>query len=233
MSSQSHPTINGPVTMFSAYGDFSVFSRRLRKGCQSIGVKLVGVPNDAAYKKILGDMFSFALENREPSSILLISGDRDFAPALHVLGQRGYTIILVIPLRVGVSSALSNAMMSDSTFECNDNLVSESMTSTSQSLTCTLDKVSAGALASSDQNDLTRVQRRDLNALRGQLVKLLELSGGCLPLIRLPVVYHKMYGRSLCVFEYGTSKLSRLLKKMDDLMTVQEKLKFIVDLIKE
>ncbi|CAA2985209.1 meiosis regulator and mRNA stability factor 1-like [Olea europaea subsp. europaea] len=109
MSSQSHPTINGPVTMFSAYGDFSVFSRRLRKGCQSIGVKLVGVPNDAAYKKILGDMFSFALENRPPSSILLISGDRDFAPALHVLGQRGYTIILVIPLRVGVSSALSNA----------------------------------------------------------------------------------------------------------------------------
>ncbi|CAA2973222.1 Hypothetical predicted protein [Olea europaea subsp. europaea] len=80
-----------------------------------IRVKLVGVPYDAAYKKILADMFSFALDNRPPSSILLISRERDFAPALHVLGQRGYTIILVIPLSVGVSSALSNA----SQFLCN------------------------------------------------------------------------------------------------------------------
>ncbi|XP_022875726.1 uncharacterized protein LOC111394194 [Olea europaea var. sylvestris] len=201
-----------------------------------IRVKLLGVPYDAAYKKILADMFSFALDNRPPPSILLISRERDFAPPLHVLGQRGYTIILVIPLSVGVSSTLSNAsrflwdwsnvarghgfvpqasaivarfpVISDSTFECNDNLVSESMTSTSQTFTCTLDKVSVGALAFSDQNDLTQVQQRDLNVLRGQLVKLLELSEGCLPLIRLPVVYHKMYGRSLCVFEYGTSKLS-------------------------
>ncbi|XP_022872780.1 meiosis regulator and mRNA stability factor 1-like [Olea europaea var. sylvestris] len=109
MSLRAHPTINKPVKMFSAYGDFSAFSRRLKKGCCRIGVQLVHVPNDAASKKTLVDMFLFALDNRPPSSILLISGDRDFAPALHVLGQRGYTIILVIPSRVGVSSALSNA----------------------------------------------------------------------------------------------------------------------------
>lgn len=54
-------------------------------------------------------MFLYALDNPAPSSIMLISGDVDFSPALHVLGQRGYTIILVIPSAVGVSSALCNA----------------------------------------------------------------------------------------------------------------------------
>ncbi|XWS54794.1 hypothetical protein CRYUN_Cryun10bG0119600 [Craigia yunnanensis] len=64
---------------------------------------------DAADKAILVDMFLFALDNPPPSSIMLISGDVDFAPSLHILGQRGYTVILVIPSGVGVSSALSNA----------------------------------------------------------------------------------------------------------------------------
>uniref|UniRef100_A0A0A9DIJ6 NYN domain-containing protein n=1 Tax=Arundo donax TaxID=35708 RepID=A0A0A9DIJ6_ARUDO len=54
-------------------------------------------------------MFLFALDNRPPSSIMLISGDVDFAPALHILGQRGYTIVLAIPSSVTVSSALSSA----------------------------------------------------------------------------------------------------------------------------
>ena len=54
-------------------------------------------------------MFLFALDNPPPSYIMLISGDVDFASALHILGQRSYTVILVIPSGVGVSSALSNA----------------------------------------------------------------------------------------------------------------------------
>ncbi|KAK3022558.1 hypothetical protein RJ639_047496 [Escallonia herrerae] len=112
MALRVHPVIKGAVTMFSAYGDFNAFPRRLREGCQRTGVKLIDVPNgrkDAADKAILVDMFLFALDNPPPSSIMLISGDVDFAPALHILGQRGYTVILVIPSRVGVSSALSNA----------------------------------------------------------------------------------------------------------------------------
>ncbi|KAK1439930.1 hypothetical protein QVD17_05755 [Tagetes erecta] len=112
MALRVHPMISGAVTMFSAYGDFNGFPRRLREGCQRTGVKLIDVPNgrkDAADKAILVDMFLFALDNPPPSSIMLISGDVDFSPALHVLGQRGYTIILVIPSGVGVSSALSNA----------------------------------------------------------------------------------------------------------------------------
>ncbi|KAI7744264.1 hypothetical protein M8C21_018099 [Ambrosia artemisiifolia] len=112
MALRVHPIINGVVTMFSAYGDFNGFPRRLREGCQRTGVKLIDVPNgrkDAADKAILVDMFLFALDNPPPSTIMLISGDVDFSTALHVLGQRGYTVILVIPSGVGVSSALSNA----------------------------------------------------------------------------------------------------------------------------
>ncbi|KAI3938524.1 hypothetical protein MKX01_030817 [Papaver californicum] len=79
MALRVHPIIQGAVTLFSAYGDFNAFPRRLREGCQRTGVKLVDVPNgrkDAADKAILVDMFLFALDNRPPSSILLISGDK-------------------------------------------------------------------------------------------------------------------------------------------------------------
>jgi NYN domain len=108
----AHPLVTGAVTSFSAYGDFNGFPHHLRKGCQRTGVKLVDVPNgrkDVADKAILVDMFLFALDNKPPCSIMLISGDVDFAPALHILGQRGYTIILAIPASVAVSNALCSA----------------------------------------------------------------------------------------------------------------------------
>lgn len=112
MALRVHPAVKGAVTMFSAYGDFNHFPRRLREGFQRTGVNLIDVPNgkkDASDKAILVDMFLFALDNPPPCTILLISGDVDFAPALHKLGQRGYTVVLAIPAGVGVSSALCNA----------------------------------------------------------------------------------------------------------------------------
>ena len=63
---------------------------RLREGFQITDVKFIDVPNgrkDAADKAILVNMFLFALVNSPPSSIMLIYGDVDFAPALHILGQ--------------------------------------------------------------------------------------------------------------------------------------------------
>lgn len=108
---RDHPYV-GAVTMFSAYGDFNHFPRKVREGCQRTGVNLIDVPNgkkDAADKAILVDMFLFALDNPPPSTIFLITGDVDFAPALHKLGQRGYVVVLVIPDGVGVSSALRGA----------------------------------------------------------------------------------------------------------------------------
>lgn len=101
----------GAVTMFSAYGDFNHFPKKVREGCQRTGVNLIDVPNgkkDAADKAILVDMFLFALDN-PCSTIVLVTGDVDFAPALHKLGQRGYVVILVIPDGVGVSPALKGA----------------------------------------------------------------------------------------------------------------------------
>ncbi|KVI10788.1 uncharacterized protein LOC112507620 [Cynara cardunculus var. scolymus] len=296
MTLRVHPIINGAVTMFSAYGDFNAFPRRLREGCQRTGVKLIDVPNgrkDAADKAILVDMFLFALDNPPPSSIMLISGDVDFAPALHILGQRGYTVILVIPSGVGVSSALSNAGsfvwdwpsvvrgegfvppsrslaptrgvgptevtsflmgcqitdnsdfqneeeaivyrgVSQSYYNSKDFSLSEynsaslsvpcfPATSRSYSLPSGLNDVSVRHIASYEQNDLMWVQPGDLIGLKGQLVKLLELFGGCLPLARLPAEYQKSFGRPLYVSEYGTFKLVNLLKKMGDKIAIEGK----------
>lgn len=302
MALRVHPVIQGVVTLFSAYGDFNAFPRRVREGCQRTGVKLIDVPNgrkDAADKAILVDMFLFALDNSPPSSIMLISGDVDFAPALHILGQRGYTVILVIPSGVGVSSALCNAGrfvwdwpsvargegyvppnmgpcgipdnagflmgfhvsenidgndeeaivyrgLSQSYYNSRDfTIVSQSLSeyntcistglpalptsSRSHSLPSGLNEITgpmAGSVALIDQNDSNRwvqVQPGDVNGLKAQLVKLLELSGGCLPLVRVPAEYQKVFSRPLYISEYGACKLVNLLKKMSDVMSIEGK----------
>ncbi|GBG87691.1 hypothetical protein CBR_g45845 [Chara braunii] len=107
-----HPAVKGAVTVFSAYGDFNQFPRRLREGCQRTGVNLIDVPSgrkDAADKAILVDMFLFAIDNPPPSTIFLITGDIDFSAALHKLGQRGFTVVLGVPAGVGISPALCSA----------------------------------------------------------------------------------------------------------------------------
>lgn len=292
MALRVHPVIKGAVMLFSAYGDFNAFPRRLREGCQRTGVKLIDVPNgrkDAADKAILVDMFLFALDNPPPSSIMLISGDVDFAPALHILGQRGYTVILVIPAGVGVSSALCNAgkfvwdwpsvvrgegfvppskprgsiELAGYLMGChiNDNpdgqneeeaivyrgmsqgyynsrefsLVSQSLseynssnmsclpsTVRSHSLPSGLNDGAGGPVPSSDYTECQIwVQPGDLNGLKSQLMRLLELSGGCLPLARVPAEYQKIFGRPLYLAEYGAMKLVNLFKKMSDAMAVE------------
>lgn len=300
MALRVHPVIQGAVTLFSAYGDFNAFPRRVREGCQRTGVKLVDVPNgrkDAADKAILVDMFLFALDNSPPSSIMLISGDVDFAPALHILGQRGYTVILVIPSGVGVSSALCNAgrfvwdwpsvargegfvppprslmgprggpidnagflmgfhvseniggndeeaivyrglsqsyynsrdftIVSQSVSEYNNSAGMPVFTSSlrSNSSPSGLNEVPGGSVSVIDQNDSNQwgVQSGDVNGLKAQLVKLLELSGGCLPLVRVPAEYQRVFGRCLYISEYGACKLVNLLKKMSDVMSVEGK----------
>ncbi|CAJ1939482.1 unnamed protein product [Sphenostylis stenocarpa] len=302
MALRVHPVIKGAVMLFSAYGDFNSFPRRLREGCQRTGVKLIDVPNgrkDAADKAILVDMFLFALDNPPPSSIMLISGDVDFAPALHILGQRGYTVILVIPGGVGVSSALCNAGkfvwdwpsvargegfvppskalvptragpielsgylmgchindnsdglneeeaivyrgMSQSYFNSRElSLVSQSLseyncgtpnmtcmptTMRSHSLPSVFNDVQGGSMMPSSEHNECQlwVQPGDLNGLKGQLVRLLELFGGCLPLARVPAEYQKVNGRPLYVAEYGAVKLVNLFKKMGDAMAVEGK----------
>ncbi|CAL1410120.1 unnamed protein product [Linum trigynum] len=298
MALQVHPVIKGAVMTFSAYGDFNAFPRRLREGCQRTGVKLIDVPNgrkDAADKAILVDMFLFALDNPPPSSIMLISGDVDFAPALHILGQRGYTIILVIPSGVGVSSALCNAGkfvwdwpsvcrgegfmarskslmsphglpvdlrlmgchinespeyqneeeaivyrgVSQSYYNSRDlSLVSHSLAEYSsgnlpnyptgmrtQSLPNGMSEVPSAFPAPYDDqySSVMWVQPGDVHGLKTQLVKLLELFSGYLPLQRIPSEYQKMYGRPLYVSEYGASKLVNLFSRMNDVISIDGK----------
>ncbi|XP_040385929.1 uncharacterized protein LOC102710632 [Oryza brachyantha] len=300
MALRMHPVVKGAVTMLSAYGDFNAFPRRLREGCQRTGVKLVDVPNgrkDAADKAILVDMFLFALDNRPPSSIMLISGDVDFAPALHILGQRGYTIVLAIPSSVTVSSALSSAgsfvwdwpslargegivaprslgrRLADpigylhgvnlgpfpdtqneeeaiiytgtSRNECGGRSTSNQMycynssqttrepckafyavtdgncgtSSRSNNLASSLNGNPDIEQGSSDDRSWW-VRPGDLQGLKGQLIRLFELSGGSVPLVRVPSEYLKLFGRHLYVSEYGAVKLIHLFEKLADSFVV-------------
>ncbi|KAL4555777.1 hypothetical protein LXL04_038405 [Taraxacum kok-saghyz] len=267
MALRVHPIITGAVTMFSAYGDFNAFPRRLREGCQRTGVKLIDVPNgrkDAADKAILVDMFLFALDNPPPSSIMLISGDVDFSPALHILGQRGYTVILVIPSGVGVSSALSNAgsfvwdwpsvvrgegfvphptssrhlplllppttttaafLMGCHQITENSDFQNEEEAIVYRGISQSYEYNNTSTTATSRFGSYEEmwVQPGDLVGLTGQLMKLLESFGGCLPLGRLPGEYQRSFGRPLYVSEYGTLKLVNLLKKMSDKISIEGK----------
>lgn len=248
MALRVHPVINGAVNMFSAYGDFNAFPRRLREGCQRTGVKLIDVPNgrkDAADKAILVDMFLFALDNPPPSSIMLISGDVDFSTALHVLGQRGYTVILVIPSGVGVSSALSNAgsyvwdwssvVRGEGFVPPSRSQISDNTDAKNEEESIVYRGISLTSQSSSEynSNDLMWVQPGDLTGLKGQLVKLLENSGGRVALVRLHSEYQKSFGRPLYVSQYGTSKLVNLLKKMSDVITVEGQGQMKVVLLKK
>ncbi|KAI3921682.1 hypothetical protein MKW92_049171 [Papaver armeniacum] len=236
------------------------------------------VPGDVRPEDVAGNIrMAFKSSphySRQPSTIfnLVISGDVDFSPALHILGQRGYTIILVIPAGVGVSSALSNAgryvwdwpsvargegfvppktllvrgssegdgylmgcQINENPDTQNDEEVIVYMgirhgeyaaqTYINQ-ITHTNNLNLYGLLTSrsislpSGLNDVP-VQPGDIIGLKGQLVKLLDLSGGCPPLVRVPAEYNKTFGRPLYVAEYGVMKLVNLLKKMADAMTVE------------
>ncbi|KAI4992545.1 hypothetical protein ZWY2020_057600, partial [Hordeum vulgare] len=302
MALRLHPVVNGAVTVLSAYGDFNAFPRRLREGCQRTGVKLVDVPNgrkDAADKAILVDMFLFALDNHPPSSIMLISGDVDFAPALHILGQRGYTIALAIPSSVTVSSALSSAgsfvwdwpslargagsvpprslghRAADPLF-CSNSVTlgkfpdiqteeeaivymgtlrneyggrttsnqincynSSQVTGESCKAFCTLADGSCGTGTSSSSHHVSGglnevpvidqgftgeqswwVRPGDLQGLKGQLIRLFQLSGGSVPLVRVPSEYLKLFGRHLYVAEYGAVKLVHLFEKLAESFVV-------------
>ncbi|KAJ1260838.1 hypothetical protein BS78_10G263100 [Paspalum vaginatum] len=299
MALRMHPAAKGAVTMLSAYGDFNAFPRRLREGCQRTGVKLVDVPNgrkDAADKAILVDMFLFALDNHPPSSIMLISGDVDFAPALHILGQRGYTIVLAIPSSVTVSSTLSSAgsvvwdwpslargegivaparsltrrltdppcyvnsgnvgqfpdnnqneeeailytgtwrneyggrptvnqMYCNNTFQTSRepskafHTVADGncgMSSRTRNLSCGLSESPETSQGLTTDERSWWVRPGDLQGLKGQLMHLFELSGGCVPLVRIPSEYQKLFGRHLYVSEYGAVKLVHLFEKLAD-----------------
>ncbi|KAG6891030.1 hypothetical protein C0992_010692 [Termitomyces sp. T32_za158] len=94
----------GTIKSFKAYlelSDPAVSSKSLvlRSELQSSGVSLTDCPHngrkDVADKMILVDMLAYAIDNPPPSTIILISGDRDFAYAVSILRLRRYRVVII------------------------------------------------------------------------------------------------------------------------------------------
>ncbi|KAH9287668.1 hypothetical protein KI387_031785, partial [Taxus chinensis] len=96
----------------TAFGDTHALSPNIQRALSSTGIALQHVPSgvkDASDKRILVDMLFWAVDNSAPANYLLISGDRDFANALHQLSMRRYNILLAYPTKDVPSSLLSAA----------------------------------------------------------------------------------------------------------------------------
>lgn len=101
----------GSITMFNAYAD-EVFlsskakSKRFRATLQNCGVQFIDTPHkgekDIADKVMITDMLAFAVENRPPATVILITGDSDFARAAYILRTKLYRVVLVTPRRLSV-----------------------------------------------------------------------------------------------------------------------------------
>ncbi|KAM5539109.1 hypothetical protein V8D89_007332 [Ganoderma adspersum] len=95
----------GSVKSFKAYLEcpeqLSVKSMALRSELQSCGVSLIDCPHngrkDVADKMIMVDMMAHAVDNPAPTTIILISGDRDFIYAVSILSLRRYRVVLLAP----------------------------------------------------------------------------------------------------------------------------------------
>ncbi|KAF5387050.1 hypothetical protein D9615_001822 [Tricholomella constricta] len=94
----------GTIKLFKAYlqlSDPATFSKSLalRSELQSSGVSLTDCPHngrkDVADKMMLVDMLAYAIDKAAPSTIIVISGDRDFAYAVSILRLRRYRVVII------------------------------------------------------------------------------------------------------------------------------------------
>ncbi|KAJ7582917.1 NYN domain-containing protein [Mycena floridula] len=90
----------GHIAQFKAYLDISEHNApHLRFELQSSGVSLTDCPlnglRNISAQMIIVDMFTYALEKSPPCTLVLITGDRDFAYAVSVLRLRGYNVVLI------------------------------------------------------------------------------------------------------------------------------------------
>ncbi|KAF8212451.1 limkain-b1-type NYN domain-containing protein, partial [Mycena galopus ATCC 62051] len=97
----------GPVKHFKAYmevPDLDTFrSLSLRSELQSSGVSLTDCPHNGrknvADQMIMVDMLAYAMDHPAPATLILISGDRDFAYAVSILRLRRYEVVVIsLPL---------------------------------------------------------------------------------------------------------------------------------------
>ncbi|OBZ75185.1 hypothetical protein A0H81_04566 [Grifola frondosa] len=95
----------GALNTFKAYLESSerssLKSLPLRSELVSCGVSLIDCPHDGrkdvADKMMIVDMLAYAMDNSTSATVILISGDRDFAYALSILRQRQYQVVVISP----------------------------------------------------------------------------------------------------------------------------------------
>ncbi|GLB35324.1 putative NYN domain containing protein [Lyophyllum shimeji] len=92
----------GSVILFKAYLEVSsLTSPDLGSELQASGVSLTDCPHngrkDVADKMLIADMVAFAIDHRTPATIMLISGDRDYAYAVSLLRLRKYRVVVACP----------------------------------------------------------------------------------------------------------------------------------------
>ncbi|KAH9901147.1 NYN domain-containing protein [Cubamyces lactineus] len=95
----------GSVKTFKAYLELSEQPTSklmtIRSELQSCGVSLIDCPHvgrkDVVDKMMIVDMMAHALDNSAPSTIILLTGDRDFVYAVSTLCLRQYKVVLIAP----------------------------------------------------------------------------------------------------------------------------------------
>ncbi|KAJ6547353.1 limkain-b1-type NYN domain-containing protein, partial [Mycena capillaripes] len=95
----------GPVKHFKAYMEVpdpnTSRSFSLRSELQSSGVSLTDCPHkfngrkNVADQMIMVDMLAYAMDHPAPATLILISGDRDFAYAVSILRLRRYEVVVI------------------------------------------------------------------------------------------------------------------------------------------
>ncbi|KIJ69488.1 hypothetical protein HYDPIDRAFT_106117 [Hydnomerulius pinastri MD-312] len=105
----------GSVTTFKAYLDISSQSPKsvvLRSELQSSGVSMIDCPHngkkDVVDKMILVDMLAFAVDHSAPATVVLITGDRDYAYAVSTLRLRKYKVVLIVPSSPHIPTCLES-----------------------------------------------------------------------------------------------------------------------------
>ncbi|KAI5899944.1 DUF537-domain-containing protein [Schizophyllum commune H4-8] len=91
----------GTINLFKAYMEVKGHATNVRAELQISGVSLTDTPHvgykDVADQMLQVDMLVFAWDNPPPTTIVLISGDRDFAYAAAILRNRNFRIVIISP----------------------------------------------------------------------------------------------------------------------------------------
>ncbi|KAF4603881.1 hypothetical protein EYR40_001054 [Pleurotus pulmonarius] len=103
----------GIIKIFKAYVECSEQLRAqiLRSELQSSGVSLTDCPHmgkkDVADKMMIVDMMIYAMDHPGPRTIIIISGDRDYAYAAALLRMRRFQVVVISTSGSGVSNGLA------------------------------------------------------------------------------------------------------------------------------